>query len=494
MQACWDSLNAEFGLSDYTAYPRATHKYVVFKTDTWLKYNILRKDTATIFSDYPLHYKVSEGSWYHGPETPIDSPTYQYAVVPLGYDYPVGIGYSEFEEMYMPDKDPEANPTWAHSEEAGILEELAYIRSGNEDELVDIDTLGNPIQRRRSRRQSWHPSGKVKYYDENLGRDVPVPLATIRVRTTFNAYSLKTDVNGDFYSQHDTRKKVKFELQWEGPYWDIRRGTYGQAKHATNRRSEPYDFFYDSGIRKAYCMAHLANYDYHYIYAPFLGIEAPPTEGTTKLKISVNTNNDGVTRGRLRLPDALTTADITLSYDINSFSTELFYYTVSHELTHAAHWDYQGLHNVYLSACHQLKESWALAVGWKITKLKYGSYGSSCTQNDDNFQKLRYSNVVMECGSENKYKWYTPFFIDLHDSKGDNQRSNSGAAYVNDLVYDYTFQQMYNSVLFSINLVDTEVKLMEYYQNTTENEIHQMVDYWVRPSCVYHPNNDYEEL
>jgi hypothetical protein len=270
MRRVWDSLNADLEFSSYTEYPRATHKYVVFKTDTWAEFNKLMQDTITEFSDYPLEYEVSEGDWYHGNETPLDSPTYQYAIVPLNYNSPDGVNMSEIEQLYVPDKDPVANPSWFQSDALDALEQTAYVITGNEDELVPLDSS---LMGRRpwwQPRDRWHPRGTVKYKDENLnsGTDVGVPLATIRIRTRFNAYSIKTDANGNFYSQHSTWKKVKYELQWEGPYWDIRRGTYGQAKDKSGRKTDAHDFYYTGGIKKAYCITQVAAYDYHFVFAP----------------------------------------------------------------------------------------------------------------------------------------------------------------------------------------------------------------------------------
>lgn len=489
MRRCWDSLNDQYGFNAYTEYPRATHKYVVFKTRTWNEYNTLVKDTNTDFSDYPLNYNVTEGEWYHGDETPIDSPTYQYAVVPLDYNSPSGVNMSEIEELYIPEKDPLANNSWANSDAMDELEIAAYNITGNSDELIS----DNPeVGGRTNSRQRWHPSGSVKYFDENLNTDVPVQNVKIRVRTRFGAYTLTTDENGNFYSQHSTKKKVRFVLRFDGPYWDIRRGTYGQAKVMSGRRREPYNFYFTSGIRKAYCITHVAAYDYYFKYAPFYDLEQPPTFWHSRPVIGVNHGISGwgvqTYTGSFRTPDLFSACDILIGHDIYTTEAKALYGTVVHELTHAQHWDMSGNHNHYNSLCSQIKESWARGVQWLFVKTKYstaGVYynawnaGAYPGNGKGDFQPLDVN--------EGKNKWYTSFMIDLYDGDKFELKDNStlpgGSLFVKDEVYGYSWKQIETAVRNSSNFEEIRDYLQDNYQNNTEDKIDVMVEYWGAPAC-----------
>src|SRR3989304_2448668 len=70
--------------------------------DEW---QILKTDTNIVLFDYPLDYEIEVyGTYYHDPEIPDSSITWQYTVIPVDYPIP-NIAHEILYEVYIPPMD-----------------------------------------------------------------------------------------------------------------------------------------------------------------------------------------------------------------------------------------------------------------------------------------------------------------------------------------------------------------------------------------------------
>ena len=113
----------------------ATHLYVRFLPKTDEDYAILVNDTLELF-DYPLDYEIEEGgTFYHDPELPDSTYTWQYCAVKKDYNFP-NIEYEIIEELFLPETMEDSvmlksTGTWSFWDE---LEVEALIITGNYEE------------------------------------------------------------------------------------------------------------------------------------------------------------------------------------------------------------------------------------------------------------------------------------------------------------------------------------------------------------------------
>ena len=91
--------------------------------------------------DHPLDYRiVREGDWYHDPSVPEGEITWQYAVVPVGFDFPKNIRYERLDECYLPDHAPGTKSDGIDWE---AVEREAYRLTGNEAMLLPQTRFSN---------------------------------------------------------------------------------------------------------------------------------------------------------------------------------------------------------------------------------------------------------------------------------------------------------------------------------------------------------------
>ena len=82
-------------------YPTKADRVEVSATDLYVRFLPSGKDQCDLLEemgleliDHPLDYDIAvEGDWYHDPQVPEDDVTWQYAVVPVGFEFPEGIEY-----------------------------------------------------------------------------------------------------------------------------------------------------------------------------------------------------------------------------------------------------------------------------------------------------------------------------------------------------------------------------------------------------------------
>ena len=116
-------------------------------------------DRGVELIDHPLDYRiVREGDWYHDPSVPEGEITWQYAVVPVSFDFPRNIRYERLDECYIPEHAPSTKGDGIDWE---AVEREAYRISGNASLLL-------PLTREGSSGASV-PKGRISIDDEPIG-------------------------------------------------------------------------------------------------------------------------------------------------------------------------------------------------------------------------------------------------------------------------------------------------------------------------------------
>ena len=147
-----------------------TDYYVRFLPKNKQEYDYLQS-LGLVLTDHPLDYEIEvDGDWYHDPEIPENNVTWQYAVVPVGFDFPDDLEYEIIHECYI------MNPS-VHSKSDGIdweaVERQAYINTGNADRLDALMTKASSGK--------VVPSGRITIVDEHANGEKPFGVAGVKV-------------------------------------------------------------------------------------------------------------------------------------------------------------------------------------------------------------------------------------------------------------------------------------------------------------------------
>ena len=128
-------------------------------------------DKGLELADYPLDYRiVRHGDWYHDPSLPEEDITWQYAVVPVSFQFPKDIRYERLDDCYIAEHNPS---TKADGIDWEAVEREAYRLSGNEDLLV-------PFTKDSGEKVSGRPKGRIAITDPDSD-DEPIGVKGVKV-------------------------------------------------------------------------------------------------------------------------------------------------------------------------------------------------------------------------------------------------------------------------------------------------------------------------
>lgn len=155
--------------------------------------------------DHPLDYDIAvEGDWYHDPEVPENNVTWQYAVVPVGFDFPDDIEYELIDECYIIN----STTTRADGIDWEAVEREAYRITGNEDRFEEIVT-------KASKRVT--PSGRITIVDPEANGGKPVGVAGVKVScNSFVKFdSAYTDRDGYYSMSKKFSARLRYRLVFQ---------------------------------------------------------------------------------------------------------------------------------------------------------------------------------------------------------------------------------------------------------------------------------------
>ncbi len=162
----------------------ATHFYVKFKPTDDHELDILENDTSLVLYDYPLDHETIEGQYYfHDKRVSEGKPTYQYASVPVRFEFPK-VEYEIIEELFIPEELDYLNGL------DDVVDILVYeaLRITNN---LDDDEIGIV------KSSKWTPSGKIRHQDDHLGL-TGIEGVVVRATRWFTTHKGTTDSLGNF--------------------------------------------------------------------------------------------------------------------------------------------------------------------------------------------------------------------------------------------------------------------------------------------------------
>jgi len=304
--------------------------------------------------DHPVDYTiVQDGDYYHDPSVSSDKITWQYAVVPLEYEFPEGIRYEILQNCFLSDH---ASSTKAM---AGVdwdaVEQEAFRLTGNETMISPATKGSGKVQ----------PSGRITIVDPEVNAGQPVGLSGVKVvcNVFVNFSSTYTDRDG-YYT---IPKKFTANLRYRLMFQNMKGFTIGfnailvPASVSTLGRNSPQgiDFTVDSSSeRKLFCRSVVNNaaFDFYERCAPQdLSLTPPASDICFWLFNSMSSSSAVMLHhGTVLDSDSSNKIFAAFSSIVKFFSPDItigtsgktvykeIYAAVVHELSHAGHFALVG--------------------------------------------------------------------------------------------------------------------------------------------------------
>ena len=193
-------------------YPTKAGRVEVEPTDLYVRFLPADKSECDLLEslglelvDHPLDYAIAvDGDWYHDPEVPDGNVTWQYAVVPVGFEFP-DIQYEIIDECYIV---RESSQTKSDGIDWEAVEREAYVITGNEEYLEDIQTKAS---------SKVSPSGRITIVDEHAYGEKPFGVAGVRVScNSFVKFDKAyTDRDGYYRMSKKFSSKLRYRLVFQ---------------------------------------------------------------------------------------------------------------------------------------------------------------------------------------------------------------------------------------------------------------------------------------
>jgi len=180
---------------------RTTNLYVRFLPSDEREYRIL-ENLGLHMTDHPLDYAIKvEGDWYHDPELPEGTITWQYAVVPHDFAFPP-VRYEIIDECHISENDP---GTRADGIDWTAVERESYRLTGNEGMLAEAAVKAP---------SKVKPSGRITIVDEDANGGKPFGVAGVMVSCNSfvkfdHAY---TDRDGYYSMEKEFSSDLRYRL------------------------------------------------------------------------------------------------------------------------------------------------------------------------------------------------------------------------------------------------------------------------------------------
>lgn len=196
-------------------YPAGAGRATIEPTDFYVRF--LPKDAAQMqelmdlgveLLDHPLDYRiVREGDWYHDPSLPDEAITWQYAVVPVGFEFPKNIRYERLDDCYLAEHDPDTKAGDGIDWDA--VEREAYRLTGNADMLVPQTRDGESSGRAM-------PQGRIAIMDPDFDSE---PVGVKGVKVSCNSFvkfsTCFTDDEGYYRMSKSYSTDVRYRLVFQ---------------------------------------------------------------------------------------------------------------------------------------------------------------------------------------------------------------------------------------------------------------------------------------
>ena len=154
--------------------------------------------------DHPLDYDiVVDGDWYHDPQVPEGDVTWQYAVVPVGFEFP-DVRYEVIHECYLPENDDQTR-SYASGIDWEAVEREAYALTGNSS------MVAGPLTKAAAK---VAPSGRITIVDRHANGSKPFGVAGVKVMcNSFVKFSTAyTDRDGYYTMPRQFSSNLRYRL------------------------------------------------------------------------------------------------------------------------------------------------------------------------------------------------------------------------------------------------------------------------------------------
>ena len=463
----------------------ATHHYVRFLPSDSVDVDVLSDDDHLELYDYPLDYElVQGGDFYHDPELAEDQVTWQYTVVPVGYQFP-NIQYEIIDDLFMIEEDRPSSGSRMALSNWYELEEEALRITGN----WEGGSAG-------SRASEYFPKGYIKVqrnFNAAGARTIDtVGVAGVKVRARYfvKIKSDHTDANGFFQITTGFRNEVHYSIEWETDDYKITNGVgfsiNFEAKDKQKKDWNPVFAFGASDVHWAAATMLNAIYAFKK-QASTEGLKQASGLGNIKIRPIFDSKASNVVNGSFKHYGAVpfivggpiglgaqVVLDLALRNDVRFFlngfhHTGNIHQTMMHELGHMSHIlkSPVNFQTSYL-ADPMVVESWGTAVEYYFTMPYYPTLAEGLPKKTKT--RLNAGGTLWQ---------YTPFFIDLRDTQ--NQRIDlpklglgDSSQFANDAVSGYTLIQMQNALDSRTTLKGVQEYLINNYSNSSEGKIEEM--------------------
>lgn len=177
---------------------RTTDLYVRFLPATQAEYDTLSARGLRML-DHPMDYEIKvEGDWYHDPDVPEGQITWQYAVVPVDFEFP-DIRYEVIDECCLIENDAATKSCDGVDWES--VERQAYMLTGNGQMLAP-----------QSKADAVRPKGRITIVDKhyNSGKAIGVSGVMVSCNSFVKTDDAYTDKNG----YYEMSKKFTADLNY----------------------------------------------------------------------------------------------------------------------------------------------------------------------------------------------------------------------------------------------------------------------------------------
>lgn len=198
------ALNSLYPSTKATGHLEPTDFYVRFLPKDQADMQLLA-EKGVVMLDHPLDYRiVREGDWYHDPEIPENNITWQYAVVPVDFEFPKNIRYERLEDCYLSEHDP---VTKADGIDWLEVEREAFRLSGNASMLAPRTKAGDEV---------CFPEGYIKISDPDFSNE-PVGVKGIRVccNSFVKVAMAYTDEDGHYKMSRTYSTELRYRLMFK---------------------------------------------------------------------------------------------------------------------------------------------------------------------------------------------------------------------------------------------------------------------------------------
>ncbi len=426
---------------------------------------------------HPIDVKINKnGNKYSDPDNQTSFSSF-WLVVPFNYKFTANIKEKLLEEVLIPfgtgkdyiKYDLETEAIYKSIEAKSI--ELLYPKLKNAK--INVIASGNIKVEEDTLTQIIYGTSGTKFF-------TPIKGVKVSARNFLRTRSANTDNDGNFTINYNFSGNIdEFNISWESSDFYLVDGSGNLAKTTQTTASTPpiTGNYWAPSITRAinpveFRYAHVFRGAYHYYNLPANDLKVPPKfqspsllcNNRSQLEIKVKNgsqshfwgSNQNVCKASVVIENTIPTASVSNV----TFKGYYMFASVSHELTHAKHWALPGgMSDLKYCAGGDnygaLAESYAMMGEYYLVNKEYSNITPiPFIWNQENFDRRRlqyrqisvWNNKSANCLT-NAERYYTPYFIDLMDSK--NQSIAINALFPNDQVYGYTAKFLEDCLLTS---------------------------------------------